>query len=235
MPWSASSVEIQIAPRHVGTLGVMERLAHAQRRERLPCVRDVVAQQSVAVELVHRVRGHRRRVDGDERVLVLGQHDRVDEPQRLAGRSRGRLVALRVVGLLERRVDVAADHVDVADVHEATGLPRGRDRRRVHLQHAQPVVGAPQAVGAREHPPAGNAGHALRPQRREALLTRERRVRAERRRRARGGAVVSGTVASLPVDEHPANALVIASVTQRQLPESRRGAVGHVPTLRDAA
>ena len=149
-------------------LGVLEQHRELQRPERLPLVGDVVAEQRVAVEVVHRVCDPGLRVDGDERVLVLGELDGIEEsqvPRVVAGRD---LMTLRVVRLFERHVHDVADHVDVADVD----VPRARHVSGIagllRDQDVELLVGAHDDVGlgnrrqgAREDPAAADARDAL--------------------------------------------------------------------------
>ena len=63
---------------------------------------DVVAQERVAVEVIHHAPSSSTDRSVTQRVLVLpGVDHRVDEPQRVAVELRRRLPSLRVVGLLE--------------------------------------------------------------------------------------------------------------------------------------
>ena len=116
----------------VGALDVLDPAVEAKRRERAPAqAAEVVAQQLVASEAVHRVGGAGAGVDGDEGVLVLRQRDRVDELERLRVEAGDDLLVALEVGLLERHVEIGARHVDVADVVVAAGPQVVGDRRGV--------------------------------------------------------------------------------------------------------
>ena len=138
----------------VAALHAVHELRHPHRRELLPALADVVPEERVAAEAVHRIRDHRLRVDGDERRLVLRDGDGVHEGQRLGVIARDRLLAALVVRLLVRRVHVPAGDVDVPDVVEPACGPVRGDGIGHAVRVLEAIVHPCQHARSRQHPAA---------------------------------------------------------------------------------
>ena len=205
---------------HVGALRVVQHLAHPQRSEPLPPTRP----RRSAATCSRRTRPACTRSSSPDRSVTnefwcCGSITASTKRNVSTVEARGRLVALGVVGLLERRVDVLADHVDVADVVEALRLPDGRDRRPGVRQLGQRVVGLPERVGAREDPAARIS--APRPARRAAATAAGPSARPGRPGSSSWSAPPwsSTTVRSRPARQS-------WSTRRSRAPRGRRGAAG---------
>ena len=145
----------------IRALYAVDQRRHLQRLEHRPVVVDVVAQQRLTPEAIHRIGDAGRWINRNERVVMLCDVGATRIRQRRRVIREHRLLAQLVVRLFERRVQDTLRHVDVADVIEAPGLPlvgnRGGQRGRL----LQGVIGSEQPVVDGEDPTAVHARQPL--------------------------------------------------------------------------